>query len=103
MARNVIFTLKVGGGSTLEPFYGWLELYRTSSPYPISTGDTRVWVENVRTQTPKVFLDESTDAWHYRAVLSPNNGVPGAMFEFKVPPGTTDIQISNTELVNNGS
>lgn len=103
MARNVTFNLSIGGGSVAEKFYGWLEIYRTRTPYPLYTGDTRVWVEEVRTNTPKVLLAESTADWHYRAVLTPFAGEPGAMFEFEVPAGTSDITISNTELVNNGS
>lgn len=103
MARNVIFNLRIGGGSGTEPFYGWLEIYRTASPYPIRSGDTRVWVEEVRTTAPKVSLAPTTDDWHYRAVLTPFNGEPSAMFEFTLADGTADITISNMELVNNGS
>lgn len=101
MARKVIFNLKNGGSS--EPFLGAIDIYRTMSPYPINAGDVRVWSQEVRGTAVTVTLAESTSSWHYRAVLAPYVGATPAMFEFNVPAGDTDLTISESELVNNGS
>lgn len=91
----------VGGSS--EPFRGTLDIYRTVSPYPINAGDIRVWGQEVNGKSVKVLLAQTLASWHYRAVLTPYVSGVGAMFEFNVPDGASDMTITEAELVNNGS